>query len=122
MTVRAKERGVSTLRIVFAVLVIVLVALLLGWLRYRKAMGPTATTTAYALQGYVVGWRRLHPDGGCPEVGAVEADTQLPADVKNVTTDPWGRRYNIQCIEDRVIVRSAGRDGVPGTGDDISVK
>jgi len=122
MTVRAKERGVSILRIAFAVLVIVLGAAFFGWRRYRKAMAPTATTTAYALQGYVVGWRRLHPDGGCPEVGAVEADPQLPSDVKNVTTDPWGRRYNIQCVEDRVTVRSAGRDGVEGTGDDISVK
>jgi hypothetical protein len=122
MTVRANERGVSIVRITLTVLVIVVIAALWAWLRYRKAMGPTATTTAYALQGYAVGWRRLHPDAGCPELTAVAADPQLPADVKNVTTDPWGQRYDIRCIEDRVIVRSAGRDGVPGTADDIFVK
>ena len=87
-----------------------------------QAMQRRAATASYALQGYAVGWRRAHPDGGCPAIENIVADNQLPANAQEVTRDPWRRRFEIQCAEDDVRVRSAGPDGIAGTDDDISVR
>lgn len=55
---------------------------------------------------------------GCPTVAALRADGQL--DPSRDERDPWGGAYTITCEGDGVTVRSAGRDRVFGTVDDVS--
>lgn len=43
--------------------------------------------------------------------------TELPA--PRTELDPWDEPYRVECHDDRVVVRSSGRDGQLGTSDDL---
>lgn len=54
----------------------------------------------------------------CPTVEAlIEAEI---LDDEQRTEDPWDQPYRIICEGRRIIVTSDGRDGVPGTEDDLT--
>jgi hypothetical protein len=107
------------LRIVVATFATIAAVLGYGWYRVRAASKPSAATSAYALQGYAVGWRQIHRDAGCPTTEDIEAESELPSDAKTAIRDAWGARFQIECIQDRIIVRSAGPDKKVGTDDDV---
>ena len=39
---------------------------------------------------------------------------------KDLPKDPWGRDYEYTIDGDRIAIRSAGKDGTPGTQDDVT--
>lgn len=87
-------------------------------------MGPrhTADETRSAVQSAerirraVLDWRTAN-GSGCPTLSQLEYDSALSNDT--AAADPWGERFRVVCDGSQVTVRSAGRDGKPGTGDDI---
>ena len=46
----------------------------------------------------------------------------VPAFVRTVRADPWKGRYELVVLPDGFTVRSRGRDGLPGTSDDLELK
>ena len=46
----------------------------------------------------------------------------VPAHVRTVRADPWKGRYELVVLPDGFAVRSRGRDGLPGTSDDLELK
>ena len=59
-------------------------------------------------------WQADHP--GCPSLTQLQRSNLLS---ENDSADPWGERYRVRCDDRGVSVFSAGRDGKPGTADDI---
>jgi len=60
-------------------------------------------------------WAVTHPHSICP-TSIYELASVLGEDAG----DPWGRSYRMICTDDRVVIVSAGPDGIFGTSDDIS--
>jgi hypothetical protein len=56
---------------------------------------------------------------GCPTLSQLVFENHLEPDA--ATDDPWGSRYQVECRDDEVVISSAGRDGQPGTADDVRV-
>jgi hypothetical protein len=56
---------------------------------------------------------------GCPTLSQLVHDKQLESSSR--FDDPWGGRFRIECGDEEVSVSSPGRDGKPGTDDDIRV-
>lgn len=63
-------------------------------------------------------WREQNPKG-CPTLTQLKHEHQLASEAR--TDDPWGGRYRIDCSRDGLVIVSPGRDGTPGTGDDVLV-
>lgn len=77
----------------------------------------TARNDASAIGSAATMWLAEHP-GGCPTVAALRADGML--DRSKNERDPWGGAYTITCDGEHMTVRTAGRDHVFGTRDDVS--
>jgi len=57
--------------------------------------------------------------GACPTIERLVSDHMLESQIN--TRDEWGGKFTIVCGKDDVVVRSAGPDRVPHTGDDVVV-
>ena len=56
---------------------------------------------------------------GCPTITQLKHEGALARDASG--DDPWGERFRIFCRDLDIGVRSPGRDGLPGTSDDVAV-
>ena len=56
-------------------------------------------------------------DASCPSVQDL-VDARILSGQQR-TVDPWGHDYRVECVDEEVIVTSAGRDGVFETDDDV---
>jgi hypothetical protein len=72
----------------------------------------TAAKLAFEAYGE---WAVAHPDSICPT-----SIYELTSVLGEVAGDPWGRSFRMICTDDRVVIVSAGPDGIFGTSDDIS--
>jgi general secretion pathway protein G len=63
-------------------------------------------------------WKQENPSG-CPTLSQLRHEKHLAAEAR--TDDPWGQRFRLECTGEDVVIRSEGRDGKPGTEDDIRV-
>lgn len=63
-------------------------------------------------------WLTQH-ESECPTADQIAIDNLVSDGV--TVTDPWDAPFVIECAEKGPIVRSAGRDGVHGTKDDVVV-
>jgi hypothetical protein len=64
-------------------------------------------------------WQRVNNATDCPTIGQLVGAKHL--DATSRAADSWGQPLTLHCTDDDVFVTSRGRDGSPGTADDISV-
>lgn len=116
---RHRQRGVTVVELgaVVALLAVIggVVALVVG---PHRAASEThaAVEDAEHIRRAAVDWRSEN-GSGCPTISQLEYDKTLSDDAR--TDDPWGQSFRVLCTGSNVTVRSAGRDGKPGTPDDI---
>lgn len=77
-----------------------------------------AVRDAQRIRDAAVEWREVNPKG-CPTLTQLKHERKLSSEAR--TDDPWGSRYRVSCTASGVVVVSAGRDGTPGTTDDVRV-
>lgn len=88
-----------------------------------SAEGPEverAKVTMTALRA-VVGFWRLEQGGRtrCPTLRDLAAAPSSGFDPNTMTLDPWGRPFEVDCLQGIVRLRSLGPDRQPNTPDDI---
>jgi general secretion pathway protein G len=119
---RHLERGVTLVEVLIVVAIIAMVAsgvAVFALPRFREAQGKTAETGARVIRGAIMNWQRVNNEVTCPTVQQLVQEKQL--DSATTTEDPWQQPYVLQCVDDEVIVTSAGPDKKKGTADDIKV-
>jgi hypothetical protein len=69
----------------------------------------------------VVGFWRLEQGGRtrCPTLRDLAAASSSGFDPNTMTLDPWGRPFEVDCLQGVVRLRSLGPDRQPNTQDDI---
>jgi hypothetical protein len=78
-----------------------------------------ALRDAMKIRDAALEWKDDQGALGCPTLSQLQQDKRLKREAR--TDDPWGGRFRIECSSADVVVRSPGRDGKLGTGDDIRV-
>lgn len=120
---RAVQRGMTLIEIMIVVAIIAMVVggvAVVAMPRMREAQVKTAETAARTVRNAVNQWRLSNNDyGTCPTVSSLIQDKQL--DSGQNTDDPWGSPFQINCVDDEVVVVSPGPDKKMGTKDDITV-
>lgn len=119
---RRRSRGVTVLEAVAGLaLVAVIGAGITFFVNAREAEHDEteAARAADRIRSAARTWRDTESTSDCPTISQLIHDHVLDRDVR--TDDPWGERYRVECSEDDVQVRSAGRDGKSGTSDDVRI-
>jgi hypothetical protein len=92
-----------------------------GWKTYSAEAGgeELARQRGRAVLSAAADWKRDHVEPGCPSITQLQRASLLAQTAR--AEDPWGQRYRIVCVDNRVQVLSAGRDGRFETADDIAL-
>jgi hypothetical protein len=77
-----------------------------------------AVRDAQRIRDAALEWREANPQG-CPTLTQLKHEHRLASEAR--TDDPWGGRFRLACSPSGVSVVSPGRDGTPGTDDDVKV-
>jgi general secretion pathway protein G len=77
-----------------------------------------AVRDAMRIREAALDWKQANAEG-CPTLSQLQHEKHLTDETR--TDDPWGQRFKLECSDEDVVVRSEGRDGRPGTEDDIRV-
>ena len=119
---RRNQRGITVVEL-GASLALVAVLLGGGLLFVRPSLeadkSDAAVRDAMRIREAALEWKDRGGPAGCPTVSQLVHEKQL--DQSSRFDDPWGSRFRIECSSEDVSVSSAGRDGKPGTKDDIRV-
>lgn len=76
-------------------------------------------TRARILRSAVQSWQTGNSSMGCPNFAQLNSTGYI--DPAQSVMDPWGTEYGISCVDDEVIVSSAGPDRRWDTLDDTSI-
>jgi general secretion pathway protein G len=119
---RRFHRGITVVELAA---LLALVAVVLGGVLLVVRPGLEADKTDAAMRDAMqireaaLEWQHEQSALGCPTLSQLLHDKRLTRDAR--TDDPWGSRFRIECGSADVVVSSPGRDGKPGTADDIRV-
>ena len=118
----ARKRGVTLFEVLIVVAILAMVAGAVAVVAIRyfdRARIRMAETNARTVRSAVKGYWVENDSAECPTVQDLVHDEVLDRD--NASKDPWGTAWRIECNGRDVVVSSNGRDGLPGTPDDIRV-
>jgi hypothetical protein len=119
---RSATRGVTRFEVAATATAVALFAAIGLWFSDAEAdvtSQESALENARSIANAAAKWRSTGTHQGCPSIGRLVEDKAL--DEESRTDDPWGKRYRIQCDDERVTVQSAGLDQKSATADDILV-
>jgi type II secretory pathway pseudopilin PulG len=112
---------VTPLELAVALVAVVLVGVVTSFVvraYERDDSQRLAEETAEHIRSAAEQWQQQHSTG-CPTISQLMHDRALDPQAR--VDDPWGSRYRVVCSGRTLTVRSSGRDGQPGTADDIRV-
>lgn len=122
IAIRRSRRGYSLLEILVVLSIIALISgvVAISLMKYlEKARVDTTTQSARVIRDAVKA-QRIHDSS----VACATIDDLVRAgvfDAANKRTDAWDQSFAIKCLDNEVIVSSAGPDKKSGTDDDISI-
>jgi len=85
--------------------------------RLKQASGRTPERDAYVLRGAIEQW--LSQKHECPTVSQLRDEKYLDPELTN---DPWGSPYLIECVGEMIEIHSLGPDRQRSTPDDVIVR
>ena len=104
--------------IVLAIIALVAGAASIAGLKaWESAQRKAALNDARAIRSAVKTYWLDESESSCPTVEKLTSVGLL--DIDGRKSDPWGSAWKIECKEDEIFVKSAGRDKAFGTEDDV---
>ena len=110
----------TLVEIMIVVIIMALIATAVGMAvlpAFNTTRDRQARADAATMQSVVIGGMATHGATDGPTAAEIEQAGVLNAQTR--ARDPWDHEFMIECDGDSVYVSSMGRDGQPGTDDDI---
>lgn len=115
-----QERGMTLIEVLIVLAIIALIAgaaSVAGLKAWESAQRKAALTDARAIRAAVKTYWLQESDSACPTIEKLVTSGMLDNDGRK--TDPWGTAWKIECKENEIFVKSAGRDRILGNEDDV---
>jgi len=118
---RGRRRGVTLVEVLVVIAIMSILTAVVAFAvvpMYRESQKKTARLSAASLRRLAGTWKLNHSGEECPDFAGLRKEKLI--DQESSATDPWGSPYVINCVDDDIVVVSAGPDKKTGTADDIT--